>query len=77
MSISRLILFLRTRLHPHSGDEDVARREFILYVFVTGVLVLLLFGVGIDTIHYFVADPDTYRETRSLPWCCMPECFFP
>ena len=62
MSISRLTTFIVRCIRPQSMDEDVARREFILNVFIAGVFVLLLLGIGIDTVHYFISHPDAYRE---------------
>lgn len=66
MSISKLGNVLVAYIRPRSDNEDAARRELILNIFIAGVLLLLLVGVVIDGFHYFFAHPDSYRE-NSLP----------
>lgn len=73
MSLSRLVTYFTRCIRPRSQDEDVARREFILNVFIAGVLALLFAGICIDSVHYFVAHPDAYRQ-NSLPSVALYGC---
>ena len=39
---------------PRSADEDVRRREFILNIFVTAILCLLLIGLVVHSVNYIL-----------------------